>query len=285
VGIYAVTGSGSGMGKAASERLIRAGHTVIGIDLRDADVVADLSTADGRVTAADEVLRLADHRLDGAVMSAGMGPTPGRERAIAELNVLGTVDPLLAWRDALARSGNGKVVVFGSNSSTTTPFLSRSGVRALTAGDIENGVKKLTRISAFAAPATYAASKVAVTRWCRRTAVTPEWAGAGIRLNAIAPGPVHTPMLQSQIEGNHGNQLRRFPVPIGSYGDPSEVSEWVFLMLSSAANYMVGSVIFIDGGTDAYFRSDDWPTAVSVLGVPAYLRLMHRHQKASKRMT
>lgn len=285
MGIFAVTGSGSGMGKATSERLIRAGHIVIGVDLRDADVVADLATADGRATAADDVLRLADHRLDGAVMSAGMGPAAGREREIAELNVLGTVDLLLAWRGALARSGNGKVVVFGSNSSTTTPFLSRRGVRALLAGDIDRGVKKLARIPALAAPATYAASKVAVTRWCRRMAVTPEWAGAGIRLNVIAPGPVHTPMLQSQIDGKHGTQLRRFPVPIGSYGDPSEVSEWVFLMLSPAANYMVGSVIFIDGGTDAFFRSDDWPAAVPVLGVPAYLRLMRRHQKASKGMT
>lgn len=282
MGIYAVTGSGSGMGKATSERLTRAGHVVIGVDLHDADVVADLSTADGRATAAHEVLRLADHRLDGAVMSAGMGPAAGRERVIAELNVLGTVDPLLAWRGALARSGNSKVVVFGSNSSTTTPFLSRSAVRDLLAGDIDTGVKKLARIRGFAAPATYAASKIAVTRWCRRTAVTPEWAGAGIRLNIIAPGPVDTPMLQSQIDGKHGTQLRQFPFPIGCYGDPTEVSEWVFLMLSSAANYMVGSVIFIDGGTDAYFRSDDWPAPVPVLGVPAYLRRMHRHRKASR---
>lgn len=56
MGTYAVTGSASGMGRQASEKLRAAGHTVIGVDLRDAEVLADLSTAQGRRAAADEVL-------------------------------------------------------------------------------------------------------------------------------------------------------------------------------------------------------------------------------------
>ncbi|MEX3766300.1 NAD-dependent epimerase, partial [Mycolicibacterium fortuitum] len=75
---YAVTGSASGMGRAAAERLRTDGHRVIGIDLRDAEVIADLSTAQGRSDAAAEVLALAEGRLDGAVMAAGVGPLPDR---------------------------------------------------------------------------------------------------------------------------------------------------------------------------------------------------------------
>jgi NAD(P)-dependent dehydrogenase (short-subunit alcohol dehydrogenase family) len=76
---YAVTGSASGMGKASAERLRAAGHTVIGIDLKDADVVADLSTSEGRAVAVAEVLTRTGGILDGAVLAAGLGPHAGRE--------------------------------------------------------------------------------------------------------------------------------------------------------------------------------------------------------------
>ncbi len=65
------------MGAAVAESLRAEGHTVIGVDLRDADVVADLSTAHGRQKAAEEVLAKAEGTLDGAVLAAGMGPTKG----------------------------------------------------------------------------------------------------------------------------------------------------------------------------------------------------------------
>ncbi|WP_408898919.1 hypothetical protein ACJ5H2_07355 [Nocardioides sp. R1-1] len=73
---YAVTGSASGMGAAVAARLRADGHTVIGVDLREADVVADLSTAGGRRAAAAAVLDLSGGRLDGAVLAAGLGPAP-----------------------------------------------------------------------------------------------------------------------------------------------------------------------------------------------------------------
>ncbi|OBK88552.1 hypothetical protein A5648_01830 [Mycolicibacter sinensis] len=76
MGVYAVTGSASGMGKQAADKLRAAGHTVIGVDLRDADVVADLSTSDGRAAGAEAVLAACGGRLDGAVLAAGIGPTP-----------------------------------------------------------------------------------------------------------------------------------------------------------------------------------------------------------------
>ena len=72
MGTYAVTGSASGMGNAVVERLQGLGHTVIGVDIRDADVVADLSTPTGRRSAADSVLVACAGRLDGAVLAAGL---------------------------------------------------------------------------------------------------------------------------------------------------------------------------------------------------------------------
>ena len=56
MGTYAVTGSASGMGKAVADKLRAEGHTVIGVDIKEADVVADLSTPAGRRSAADAVL-------------------------------------------------------------------------------------------------------------------------------------------------------------------------------------------------------------------------------------
>ena len=66
----------------------------------------------------------------------------------------------------------------------------------------------------------YAASKIAVARWVRRHAVLPEWAGAGVRLNAIAPGAIMTPMLQEQLSTpRQAKAVRSFPVPVGGFGD------------------------------------------------------------------
>ena len=136
-GTYAVTGSASGMGASVAAALRADGHTVIGVDQRDADVVADLSTPDGRRRAADEVLARSGGQVDGAVLAAGMGPAAGRERMIVEVNVFGVTELLTAWRPALAASEKAKVVVFGSNSTTVTPLVPKSAIRRLLAGDPE----------------------------------------------------------------------------------------------------------------------------------------------------
>lgn len=88
-GTYVVTGSASGMGSSVAAALRADGHAVIGVDQRDAEVIADLSTPESRRGAADEVLARSGGRLDGAVLAAGMGPATGRERKIVEVNVFG----------------------------------------------------------------------------------------------------------------------------------------------------------------------------------------------------
>lgn len=273
---YALTGSASGMGRATAERLTAAGHTVIGVDLRDADVIADLSTDEGRKAAAEAVLDRAKGRLDGAVLAAGIGPGPGRTRLLGEVNYRGAVDLLRAWQPALAKAGSAKVVLFSSNSTTTTPMVPASAVKALLNDDVDKAARIVSRLMGKNAPSImYGTSKIAVTRWMRRTAVTPEWAGSGIRLNAIAPGAIMTPLLQSQLDDPAlAPAIEAFPVPTGGFGDADEIAQWVEFMLSPAANFMAGSVVFVDGGTDAYFRSDDWPRSVPLGQLSRYLKLM-----------
>ena len=273
MGTYAVTGSASGMGGAVVAKLRSAGHTVIGVDINDAEIVADLSTPGGRRGAAADVLAACSGVLDGAVLAAGLGPTKGAERLITEVNYFGVVDLLAAWRPALAAAERAKVVAFASNSTTTVPAVPRCAIRALLAGDAERALRAYRFFGPLSPPMAYAASKIAVSRWVRRHAVTPEWAGAGIRLNALAPGAIMTPMLEQQLatpaEAKH---VRQFPVPIGGFGDPGQLADWVVFMLSDSADFLCGSVVFVDGGSDAYFRADDWPRPVPARRAVSYLR-------------
>lgn len=277
MGVYAVTGSASGMGKQAADKLRAAGHTVIGVDLRDADVVANLSTPDGRAAAAEQVLALCAGRLDGAVLAAGIGPTPKATRLILQVNYFGVVELLEALRPALAATGTAKVVVIGSNSATTVPAVPRAAIRALLAGKAAKSARRLSLFGPGAPSLAYAASKIAVSRWVRRQAVQPSWAGAGIRLNALAPGAIMTPLLEKQLaDPLQAEAVRRFPVPVGGFGDPSQLGDWMLFMLSDAAEFLCGSVIFVDGGSDAYFRANDWPRAVPARRLVGYLLAMSR---------
>lgn len=274
--VVVITGANSGLGSATAERLREEGTKVIGVDIRGTEVTGDLATSAGRTEIVAEVLSLCDGRLDGAVMAAGMGPTPGRDIDVANVNVLGTTELLRGWRTALAQAVTSKVVVIGSNSATTTPLVPSRSVRKLVAGDVEAAMPALRRRRGFSSPATYAASKLAVAQWVRVTAPTADWAGSGIRMNVVAPGPTLTPMLRSQLEGKHASKVQAFPIPVGHYGDPDHIAQWVQMLTSPAADYLTGTVITIDGGTEALIRSADWPKAVRNRSLPRYAHRMIR---------
>lgn len=275
MGVYAVTGSASGMGLEVAQRLCDAGHTVVGVDLKQADIVADLSTAEGRRAAIDGVLAASRGTLEGAVLAAGLGPGPAvdRSRLIAQVNYLGVVDLLEAWRPALGAASHAKVVVFSSNSTTTMPAVPARTVRAFLAHDPEKAVRSVRLFGKNASTIVYGASKIAVSRWVRRAAVKTEWVGAGIRLNALAPGAIMTPLLEEQLSiPKQAKAVRSFPVPTGGFGDAGQLADWALFMLSDAAEFLCGSVVFVDGGTDAYFRADDWPRSVPLYGLLSYLK-------------
>src|SRR6478735_1285853 len=100
MGTIAITGSAGGIGSATRARLEKEGHRVVGVDVRDAEVIADLSTPDGRAAMVDAVTDASDGVLDGLVAGAGiMGETP----TVAAINYFGAIATLEGLRPLLAR--------------------------------------------------------------------------------------------------------------------------------------------------------------------------------------
>lgn len=260
MGTYAISGSASGMGAATRRRLEATGHAVVGIDLRNAEVIADLGTVDGRAGAVAAVLETAGGALDGFVSAAGLGP-PVAGELIARVNYFGSQALLDGLRPALAASGAAQAVQFGSNSSTTTPNLPNDLLAAFLEDREDDAVAIVNAADPVFAPAiAYGGAKLAITRWCRRAAVTEPWVGEGVRLNVIAPGPVDTPLLRrGQADEVYGPLMEAFPVPVTETPDADALAAWVEFLLSAPARFACGSVIYVDGGTDALMRSDDWP--------------------------
>lgn len=253
-----VTGSASGMGAATKARLEKEGAEVIGVDLRDADVIADLGTPEGRQAAIDAVSKASGGSIDGLVTWAGLaGLTDRPGHLLASVNYFGTIAVLEGLRPLLAKGTDAAAVAISSNSTTVQPALPMDVVHACLDGD-----EAAARDAADAASslATYPATKLALAWWVRRHAPTAEWAGAGITLNAVAPGAVSTPLLQESInDPTVGHMVDNFPIPIGRRGTPEELAAFVAFLLGPDARFFCGSVIFCDGGTDAQARPDDYP--------------------------
>ena len=256
-----VTGSASGIGAATRARLEADGQRVIGVDVREAEVLADLSTAPGRAQAVDAVTALAGGALDAVVTCAGLGPLPSRAgSAIVAVNYFGTVEVLRGLRPLLAKGAEPAAVAISSNSTTCSPGVPDDLVELCGAGDEERARFRADELGGMSG--TYPASKIAVARWVRRAAVSAEWIGAGIRLNAIAPGMIDTAMIaEGRADATVAPMLDLFPIPAGGPGRPDDVAAVIAFLLSAEARLLVGSVVFADGGTDALLRTDDWPSA------------------------
>jgi len=253
----ALTGSASGIGAATAELLRKQGDRVIGVDLRDADVIADLSTPAGRAAAVEGVLSACGGTLDGAVACAGVGYTSQRSASlVVSVNYFGAVAFLDGVRDALSRSPRAAAVAISSNSTIAVPTLPAELLDACLEDREEAALEQ-----AEASPwASYAGSKTALAHWVRLRAVTPEWAGAGIRLNAIAPGRIRTAMDDEMLgDDQMRDAVEAFPIPLGAPGEPEDIGGFVAFLLSPQARFFCGSVLFQDGGTDALLRARDWP--------------------------
>jgi NAD(P)-dependent dehydrogenase (short-subunit alcohol dehydrogenase family) len=248
-----VTGSASGIGAATRAHLERAGSRVVGVDLRDAEVLADLATAEGRAAAIAGVREHAANRLDGVVACAGLGPHVASMSTMVSLNYFGAQVFLEQLRDTLARGERPAAVAVASNSAML-PGVDTALVDLCLEGR-ESEARR--RAEGCMGHAVYAASKQALARWVRRQAPTATWAGAGIRLNAVAPGAVQTALLQGGLEHPHlGPAIRSFPIPLGGFGKPEQIAAAIDFLLGDAADFCCGSVFFVDGGSDALLRPD-----------------------------
>src|SRR4051794_32213626 len=246
------------MGAATRARLEAAGQRVIGVDLRDAEVVADLGTPEGRSAAIDAVAERAGGRIDGLVTWAGIaGLTDGSGALLASVNYFGTIAMLEGLRPLLAEGDRPAAVAISSNSTTVQPGVPMDVVERCLAGD-EPGARDAA--DAAGALGAYPATKTAIAWWARRNAPTRDWAGAGITLNVVAPGAVETPLLQStRDDATIGQFIDDFPIPIGRVGTADEIAAFVAFLLGPDARFFCGSVLFVDGGTDALLRADDYP--------------------------
>jgi NAD(P)-dependent dehydrogenase (short-subunit alcohol dehydrogenase family) len=250
VSTYVVTGSASGIGAATTALLREQGHQVVGVDLRAADVTADLATPAGRA----EVVAALPARLDGAVMCAGLvGLTDRPGSLLASVNYFGAVDVLEALRPRFTNPS--AALVISSNSVTIQPGWDVDLLDACLSGDEALAREVADRHDSATA---YPATKAALARWVRRNA--PQWAADGIRLNAVAPGLIETPLSQSvRDDSNLGPLMDALPLPLGRGGSPEEVAAVLAFLLGPGGRNFCGSVLLCDGGTEALLRPDDWP--------------------------
>ncbi len=238
--IAMVTGSASGIGLAITELLRARGHRVIGVDLRDAEVIADLATDEGRTAMVEQVGQLAGDRLDVVIANAGVTHP---DALCYQVNYRGAVATLAGLRPLLARSQAPRAVV-------TASFAAASGADLVKVAALESGHDP-DQGGDFGGG--YIVSKYAIAHWVRVNAPRPEWAGAGILLNAVCPGLIETPMQQQAARQESVQQLMR-AIPIRRTAQPQEMAELFAFLASPANSYVTGQLIYADGGLDAMIR-------------------------------
>ncbi len=253
---YVVTGAASGIGKATAELLTQRGNRVIGVDIHDADVVVDLSTEEGRSALVTRVTELSGGTIDAIIANAGLATPTATTVAI---NYFGTLATLTGLKPLLAGSKAPRAVATASMASLFPP--DDALLTALTAGDEKAALARGAELEAAGGDAgslIYGTTKRALALWIRRHAATPEWAGEGIPLNAIAPGVVETPMTAALIESSEARAsvLSMVPMPLNGIFQPTDVAYLLAWLTSEENAHLCGQVVFIDGGSDVVIRGD-----------------------------
>ncbi len=220
--------------------------------------MADLATTEGRRRAVEEAGTRCGEALSGIVTCAGLAALSGRPGSVVTaVNYFGAVEVLEGLRPLLREGG--AAVAISSNSTTVQPAIPAELVQAC----LDHDEARCARISdEKGALLAYPASKLALAHWVRAVATGRAWAGSGLRLNAVAPGMIDTPMVAGmRADAETGPLLDMLPIPVGRPGRPEEIAALVEFLLGADAAFFCGSVVFCDGGSDALLRTRDWPAA------------------------
>jgi len=226
-----VTGGASGIGLATVDLLRDRGATVVAADLRSGPGIEALDVTDE--DAVDAVVASILERYGRLDLAANVAGTSGVHGEVADST---TAD----WRHTLAVNLDGVY------------FCLRAELRAMRTAGTGSVVNVASSAGRMGVPGlgAYAASKHAVLGLTRSAAL--EVARHGIRVNAVCPGSVRTPMLRGFLGGDEDLMVklgRR--APMGRLGEPHEIAEAVLWLLSEAASYVTGEALSSDGGVAA----------------------------------
>jgi len=243
--VVVVTGAGSGLGLASARRMAEEGARIVAVDI-DSEAAALAAKATGGefvaadVAEEDQVRELFDGvaarygRVDVSFNNAGISPPEDDSILTTSLD---------AWR----RVQEINLTSVYLCCKYVLPHMQRQGK-----GSIINTASFVAILGAATSQISYTASKGGVLALSRELGV--QFARDGIRVNALCPGPINTPLLQELFAKDPERAARRLVhVPMGRFGEPEEIAAAVAFLASDDSSFMTAAQFVVDGGiTSAY---------------------------------
>jgi NAD(P)-dependent dehydrogenase (short-subunit alcohol dehydrogenase family) len=231
--VCVITGAASGIGAETARLFEEEGATVVGVDLSaesfgSLQLQVDVSDED-QVRGMYARTRQELGRIDVLFNNAGINPND-------DTSVLDT--PLEAWQRV--QDVNLKSVFLCCKHGI--PHLLEAG-----GGSVINTASFVAVMGAAVSQISYTASKGGVLAMSRELGV--EFARRGVRVNALCPGPVNTPLLQELFSKDQEKAARRLVhLPMGRFAEPREIAQGALFLASDESSYVTGSTFMVDGG-------------------------------------